>query len=740
MDNYGCIFLSDRLSTVDDVDAALSATSGDPQGNAFKYIARLDFKFFLSISLPEIQTNSNEWKDVVRRLKGTCLIVLPTLPSAYQIANNSKTLNIINISPLKLTANISGDAIWTALNIEELLELRQFDLNNIVELHKNRALLTIPSGHFELPSGAHTSHFFRVAECLSDLNTIDRIIYWIARDLSIEIDKDNLKSILLITDNPSTLILALRVAELFPNVAIQCEGLPEYPESQKAINELEEWLEDHLSEHSSMYCIISVTSTGALRNAISNAASKLEKNAAFAVVYSTNQHENNNSSYCNLVIDDYKHWSNKIECELCKDSTAESNALFQIDRSRYFLYERKIKLLALPPRYFSLQKEFLEKYGHYQNVLKAHVDDPNDENPRHHAFYIDVLSLMEIPDFQNALIDKIQKLQSIPDLILIPPHPAGVKIGAYLKHKLNLPVIYHKDLRINKFKVEDMELAHEISNCKSLLIIDDLAFTGSRMQSFNNVIRESSSIFKQPENIVFLPLVVLAEDNAVWEKTVRGLTLNHGLNHRSVEYLYKFPLPRWHKEECPWCAEYSELGRLSMFEQDDSDDQGVRLSGSNMGLRANQWLNYKEGLNIPNFGDNSPVASVGTKSIQLLFACASAIQQLRTDSNIGNQLNPNGYPFCRVLDGAVIKDFYTENLLIVSLLRSLTQYELSEEFRDHVTELIKRIIENDNSNDEWILRELLFAERRGLAQRINNNDIRLKAYSMAGQLAYLDLI
>jgi len=165
----GQIFLSEKLASVDDIDAALSAVADDYHGSATEYLARIDCTFFRAISTPELMSNLGNWQDIVLRLKGTSLVLWPALPSFDHLQANPDTLDVIDLPPLRLSAGSDGKPIWQSLDHDTASAVRKIDLEHIVKLHEKRCMLTVSTGHFELPSGAHTSHFFRAAECLADL-------------------------------------------------------------------------------------------------------------------------------------------------------------------------------------------------------------------------------------------------------------------------------------------------------------------------------------------------------------------------------------------------------------------------------------------------------------------------------------------------------------------------------------------------------------------------------------------
>jgi hypothetical protein len=66
----------------------------------------------------------------------------------------------------------------------------------------------------------------------------------------------------------------------------------------------------------------------------------------------------------------------------------------------------------------------------------------------------------------------------------------------------------------------------------------------------------------------------------------------------------------------------------------------------------------------PSFGKDSPLLRADASPMQVLFACASAVQQVRTAKD-KNRLDPEGFPKSTVLGVQVIRDFQNETLIVI---------------------------------------------------------------------------
>lgn len=726
------VILPGRSNTTQDIDALLSASEDDYHGTAQGYVARISCALFADAVTPPITGSHTEWEKVAYRLNGKNLILIMALPSPFELTNSSAYLDLISIGPIRYQIDAEGHYAFSAADPDEAASIRQTDLTHIVRRHQKNAILNLNGGHFSLPSGAHTSHFFRLAECLTSEQDIDSLVYWIALDFwrAFNAVPDEPR-ILLLVDNPSIFVLAIRLIQLFPKYRIKCESLSAYPDANTADDHIETWVHQHISDVDQIYWLVGVSSTGILSTAIQNAAGKFKKSFASSALYATTPGLAG-QTYCDLAIDDYYHVPNSTECMLCNPGAP----VFQIDKARYFVSQRHIHRTSIPPALFQPQKSFIEKYGAQPGILLNHIDSPNDGKPRHHSFYVDVSKLLKREDFRAEILAKLSNISPPPDVIVLPSHATGEEIGNFLRENCVARIFLHPNLRLDLSAPEEAELARAISAAQSLLIVDDVAFTGSRLQIFNRSMREANGAYKTPPNVTFFPLITIPEDWSKWQKMERGIISQHPGQLRNIIYLYSLILPFWGRDACPWCNEELKIQKLDLFSDSESDSRGIKLGKRELGLASNDWINAGRESTIPNFGAQSYILDEGALGIQTLFSCASAIQQARTGFNPKFLLDPTGFPKSTVLDSAVVEHYYTEMLILVSLLRCLRRDEVDDDFRKFVMNKAIAIARDQNHVDRWALRELLLASKRGLASRIEDAALRREVYEAANFTAF----
>jgi hypothetical protein len=735
MSNSSWVFLRGCCNTLSDIDAALSSVQFETGQSDPSYLIRVHHQFFNALVQNDVWNDDGgkALTDILNRLKSGRLAVLAQLPALHEVVADVELVNKVLNSALIVVGSQTSQK-WRLASPDEMQEIRECDLKSIVQSHQQLAVLSVANGHFQLPSGAHTSHFVRLAECLANAGDLDRIVYWIARDIASKYENGEPdSSLLLLVDNPSTLVIAIRISQVFPRAAIRHECIRAYPEAQHGIYELQRWLEAQVGECQRIHCIVSVSSTGILTDGLVRAATELGVGITTSVLYGTTP-TLKGVAYCSLDIQNYWHVNSSEPCEKCS-----SEAVFHIDKARYFLTQRNVQGVPLRVGLFGAQKGFIEKYGHYDRVLRVHWNDPSFGNGVHRAFSVDVTALLAIEEFQDEVERQIRIIVPTPDLVIVGTHPGARALGDFIEKRVGIPTAAHRTLRLDISNPVDQVLAKKLSNCNSLLIVDDVAYTSDRIQSYVKAIRESNGVFDIPDSITLFPLLALPSNGDSFNKAVRGIEADHAGKVLKVQKLYQFLLPDWSTECCPWCFEsqriLSQQGAFGEDASDNSDVRGTLLADKETGLAAENWVSLAAGQSAPDFGDGSPLLAKGSNPIQVLFSCASAVQQARNEEQ-KYRLEPNGFPQSQVVGVPVIEHFQNETLLVIGILRSLLASELQDAAKTYLRTKLLMNASKEGEADHWALQELLIAEMRGLVSRTNQDELG-EIYRKAGFGAFL---
>ena len=246
------------------------------------------------------------------------------------------------------------------------------------------------------------------------------------------------------------------------------------------------------------------------------------------------------------------------------DSVDGNDAVITIDASSYFPVTVKDKPLNIRKSNASPNKDFFDSFKGAR-VLRIHRDvhDLSGNKLQHHAFDIDVESLLEKTEFLDLFHTKLNTLNEI-SIVVVPPHNAGKKMGneacKYLevKNGVTPKLIIHADLDPRDICQEVKDVFRDTYSQTNILILDDVSTTGQRLSDYQTSLRKLEFC----GHISYLVGVARPDDDSVWDNRIRNLKFR-GSNHpnHTVEYVEKIVLPNWDEKRCPWCMESSWLSR-----------------------------------------------------------------------------------------------------------------------------------------------------------------------------------
>ncbi|AEG70705.1 phosphoribosyltransferase [Ralstonia solanacearum] len=605
---------------------------------------------------------------VLRRAPGLDVYLLP---DAHSLAKLRAVKSGVR-SPIQLIDGASGKKIVSEVDANCLDRIRFAELKGLFESFKGRCVICASANyHFALPSGAHASQFVRLGDAFASIETVDRIAYWVAMEIqsrSATLEKSGRHTVFV--DHPSMLILAARVQQLV-GVAVEIVAFPTYPsdvESRKASFDM---LSGYAKECASVFVVIGVASTGRLAEFIQKWGDTEFPNATSVIVLYALQEIKVPSVLCQLELDGYRHFPDKGSCDLC----AVESAAVQIHTSSYLVGVQPADAIPLTQEHFDKQRDFLQRWGAFPGVLRVHYDDPNEATGRHHAYYIDVGSLLEAPGFREKLHAACTQFNPKADVIVIPDHPTARKLGEILSDFLGMPLVVLDETLIAR---GEGPVDENLRSSQCALIVDDVFITGSRLESVNRFLRERCAE-RAPnlQTIRYWTVLATPSSPTGYQRVVRGMTQNHKWSS-SVSHWQEIPLPDWHHaDDCPWCMEQNVLSGLaqSIVEFDGPISQRLAaLHSTTQGVAASPFVTTENGLPIPLLGANAVALAEGSNAMQVLFACASAAQQLRNAPK--KALNADQFPTPRYVARRVLENNYTERLLWLALLRSLKGKEL----------------------------------------------------------------
>jgi hypothetical protein len=498
-----------------------------------------------------------------------------------------------------------------------------------------------------------------------------------------------------LVDSPTILAPVMRSLNILQR-ELPVESLPIHPRYDKiAASRTLEAFSTSCGANARILSIISVSSSGFLANFIQQTLTAWREQNALQIL-SLFAFENSPDAIrvlCKLDVP-----AENYSAEACKLCSQHSNAI-PVDPSVYYVRDRAELGIALMPNHFQLGRAFLDQFSEIPGVLRVHHSDPNDS--RHHAFNLDVKTLLNSERFREVCVEHIRRVQPKPDLVIIPNHPAGYLLKSVAEESLNVPVVVANDLAPSH--VGDTE-AVKIREAHNILIIDDVLNSGSRLLKFNAVLRENYTPFA---SINFVVGIARPQSSVELQRIRRALTLNHPWKG-TVSYPYRIYLPRWKEDECPWCDEYAWLSRVSRHFANPPRWLSERMNTlveSEFKL-ANCPLLLLPDVLPRTLGDGSPTAPAGSNAIRMIFSFASALQEIR--ANESTKLDDR-FPLY-VTFGAKNLQNYSEALLHAVLLRTVRPLEWGIEQRELTAKLLHDFAHD--SDQEVLLGELLLAMHR----------------------------
>ncbi|MEH6500655.1 MAG: phosphoribosyltransferase [Pseudoalteromonas distincta] len=588
-----------------------------------------------------------------------------------------------------------------------LAELRSEDMSRIIGGSLSRCVIRSSSNHhFSLPSGAHSSQFVRLAEAFTNITVVDSIAYWAALHIlqSNNFILDN-QPTCIVVDNPSMLVLSSRMQKLLSGT-VELHALESYPscvETNRSVIELFDMLTERTTN---IYLVIGISSIGGLFKFINNRTSCIKE----ALVLFALSPTEDITSLCTPQIDGYEIYKSEEACSLCKSGSTP----VKIHGSTYLAGHSPATPVPLKRELFTSQKDFFQKYGKHPGVLRVHYNDPNESTPRHHAFYIDVSSLFVLEEFRKHIKKTIQLIIPKPDLVVSPKHDTAVKIGRLAAEALGC----HFFAVETPLQENGNEFTDYLVRSKNILVIDDVLISGSRFDNFNRAFRETAHLTCEIDSICYFAALATPPSENAFAQRVKGLTTNHDWKSQ-VLYLYKIILPDWHTtRECPWCAEHEILVKLMELDNlldAPLDGRIAELSEKKLGIQENCFSFHPENIEAPLLGSKSVILPEGSTSTQVLFSCASALQQARTNGN--HPLEPNAFPTPRYIAKRVFSDHYTERLIWLALLRTVKASELEPALKLYFLE----VVESLEKEPEYIKREIALAWLSGKLGSIGNS-------------------
>ena len=337
-----------------------------------------------------------------------------------------------------------------------ILRIKQFDLARMVNETSDFCYYrSTRSYHFLTPSLKHCSRFLRVGNMIRSVSVLDRLAFWILPQVA--------AADLLLVDSWSIVAVVLRALHKL-RVEKSFDCLPSHLRQDKEGGQaVVEKLLSEAPPNPELICFVSVNSSGSILAGLDEILQPLKSRLGqvkIVCLYSFAHSSARAETLCRLT-DAVENYESAQDCLMCK----EGSRPVPIDASLYHVKSATEREVTLRDYHFREGRTFLEKYQHVENALRFHRSDPNDN--RHHAFDVDVLTLLSDPTFENSYLECLDKLRNRPELVISPNHDAGKAMARIARERLCIPQIVDNDLRhVNR--QSDFSL---LQKCSRILIV-----------------------------------------------------------------------------------------------------------------------------------------------------------------------------------------------------------------------------------------------------------------------------
>ena len=534
------------------------------------------------------------------------------------------------------------------------------------------ALLSARDGFvYRAPSGHHVSKFLRVGNIQKNRQALDAVFFWMLPHLK--------GCSAIVVDTWSIGSIALNAARLFERYKrgthCRVDLLPTYFDGRsESFSRANAVLEHALQGDGTILVLFSAVRSGRsldrLRDFVDNVAPAAS--IKYLSVFSLTDTVSINS--------------------LCTypmgfESIPRKGTVITIDPSSFFPVAASDTPLLIRKADADYNRPF---FRHYKGLgaIRVHRDirDSKGIKLRHHAFDIDVISLLNSSRFTDRYFAKLQNLPQ-PFVIIVPAHNAGKKLGElaskfFAKKWSTAPrLIRHPDLDMRDNTLNDV--FSQMDSETEILVIDDVSTTGQRLSRYQANLRSRG--FRG--HISYLVGIARPNDENAWADRVRNLKPGEGGRDNSVEFIERIVLPDWGEEECPWCIEYRWLSseiragniKVDTFNFALERHSVLQSSADSEGLIEKVFWIPNEQIRPTLTRGSIFLPHTGATEADVVASVAGAVQKMRTESSEASRLHAV-FPNPRILSPDNYlgpSPRYNDTILRMAMLRVALPSELT---------------------------------------------------------------
>ena len=622
--------------------------------------------------------------------------------AAAQVFDSPHILDVvarrIEGAPLLVAHHESGSPAIThvrgprvpALETESALErIRQHDIAEVIR-RPGAELPKHPSLHYQGPNGDHYEAFLRPGFAARSIEELDRLAFWLAPML--------LHCTSILVDHWSMVATAYHIGrytkELGATGLIDVDSLRAYDENPDVLRSRLKAVFGNVTATGGAI-LISVNSSGRLvRDVLLPAMAEVGFTDPTAVALAkTPNPPDHQLPALTMLSDDFARWPH-ADCPACKrgDST-----LLPIQNDSYLLnLAAFVQPTAITRKAAELSTDVVQRYRDI-GAFRVHT---THSDGRHHAYFIDLIPILETPAFHNRLAEALGPWRSVDfDLIVHPDHPAATRLASMVSAELGVRAMIGSDER----QLGDLapQQRAELIHARRICLVDDVVITGGRVYGYRRALDVTRRRGGTP-NYELYCLVGIARTRT--EKALMAVAdmVHHtsaSPHFLSVERLF---LPNWAKADCRWCAELRLLNHLSPEIQNrplvksrlealrrlegPTEELFLPWAGTDSLATSAQRHSWptSDDLYADRFWELGPKSVFGeVQGADLALSVAAAIQRLRgaraqagswRESDLDEVFRS---PLAKVLDPQLyLAGRYYEPVLVASILRAARPHDI----------------------------------------------------------------
>ncbi|MFN8579392.1 MAG: phosphoribosyltransferase [Gemmatimonadaceae bacterium] len=545
---------------------------------------------------------------------------------------------------------VTGTRSWTQ-DPELVRQLANSELWALLQ-QPGCILAPTPEFHYEGPNGSHFGGFVRPGLALLTTDALDAVSFWLAEHIQPDMP--------IIADTGHLLGLcshAQRYAQVLKGGTMRLgtsDAVRGYAENEEQFARRFEQLKEH-SESSDALILISAKSSGRLERRIVDVASRFWTNVRVVNLYGIR--DSGGTIICSLP-PEYQRLGPR-PCEMCKQGIPT----VRVDPHTYLLeMSAAAQLTKVNIDDARAARLFMERYRGREVVAVHRTSRDPNEPSRHHAIHVDILRMLDVPEFDADLRDGVASIAGRIDVVLSPSHQAAVALATRVNAMCGAKLIECDEERLERLDSAQKQM---LAGAKGILLVDDVVTSGARLRGYIKRLRALDGFNSE---VPIHLLVALARPRS----EARLKLISDMLRPGEMLHVEKVILPDWGEHDCPWCQEYAVLSKLVLTGSSYFAER-CRALRQDGGFSGEAFARFDRGT-TPIALSPSPVFGEGLTQAEVFFVAASAIQQLRCGKRLAECAQP---PLARVLDpDGYLTGRYFESIIKAAILRACRRSDL----------------------------------------------------------------